>query len=201
MKYISTYRLFEKADQKVALILHGYGVTKNDCFYMWLKSKLEKIGYVVEVPSFPDNDNPKADYRVKYILDNYPGKKDLIIGHSFGACVSMKLVEKLNYNFDSLVLVSGCIDAKFNDKEYDEEIFKACDWKFNFNNIKSKTNVYILRPFKDTGVSLRQTKDMAKAFNEPINFFKEKEDHACGRSEPGIFDFISRLPANYFDGI
>ncbi len=198
MKFISPYITFEskKDRQKVALIIHGFGddVNETECFYPWLKKKLENIGYRVEVPSLPNPGRPNIDEQVNYILDNYPSKKDIIISHSFGTCVSMKLVEKINYKFDSLFLVAGFIDDNFIfDDEEKEILSEACDWKFNFSDIKSKANIYILRPEVDSEISLSQTESLSAAFDEPIHYFRQKEDHACGEKEPGIFKFIKDI--------
>lgn len=175
-------------------IIHGYGTNTSECFYNWLKLELEKLGFNVELPNLPNENNPICDEQVKYIMDNYPDKKDIIIGHSFGSCVAMKLVENLNYKIDSLILVSGFIDNNFNEGDEDiEALSNSCDYKFNFKNIKSKSNVYILRPNLDTSVTLNQTKVMSNKFKEPIIFFKEEDDHACGEKEQGILSFIKTI--------
>lgn len=193
MEHITPYKLFE-SKSKTALIIHGFGTNATECFYPWLKASLEKLGYAVELPNLPNPTDPNCEEQVQYILDNYPSKKDLIIGHSYGAPVAMKLVEELDYKIDSLVLVSGFIDANFNDGDEDIELLeKSCDWNFNFSDIKSKANVYLLRPNLDTAVTLQQTKDMASKFQEPIHYFKEVEDHACGEKEPGILNFIKSI--------
>jgi hypothetical protein len=59
--------------------------------------------------------------------------------------------------------------------------------------IKSKTNVYILRPNIDSSVTLQQTKDMANKFGVRINYFNPVEDHACGVKEPEILKFINNI--------
>lgn len=186
MKYL------KKFNSKTAIIIHGYGVESNDCFYPWLKSELESIGYNVELPKLPNPHNPNVDEQVDYILDNYPSKKNIIIGHSFGCPVAMKLVEKLDYSIDSLFLVCGFTDTNFGDEDDDEVLINSCDWKFNFSDIKSKTNVYILRPKLDTSVTLNQTKDMSRKFGVPISYFSQIEDHACGSREPELLSFIKK---------
>jgi predicted alpha/beta hydrolase family esterase len=186
-------KLYESFGNKTAIIIHGYGVTSDECFYPWLKSSLEKSGYTVELPQLPNPTNPNVDEQVDYIVENYPNKKNIIIGHSFGCPVAMKLVERLNYKIDALVLVSGFIDTNFGDDEEDEVLSDSCDWVFNFSDIKSKANVYILRPNIDSAVTLQQTKDMANEFGVEINYFNPVEDHACGAKEPEILKFINSI--------
>jgi uncharacterized protein len=174
---------------KTAIIIHGYNVNAYECFYQWLKIELEKIGYNVELPNLPNTSNPNDEEQVDYILKKYPNKKDIIIGHSFGACVAMKLLQRLDYKIDSLFLVSGFIDTNFPDGDT-ETLSTASNWKFNFGDIKSKSKVFVLRPVLDTEIDLDQTKSLANKLNVPINYFKQAEDHACGKKEPGILKFI-----------
>lgn len=178
-----------------ALLIHGYGTNAQSDFHPWLKRELEKLGYIVELPNLPHPDEPSIDEQVGYIMDNYPQPKKLILGHSLGCVVALKMIEEIDYDVDDLVLVSGFIDTNFNDGDEDiDELLMVCDWKFNYNLIKSKVKrIHVLRPEIDTAVTLEQTKDLSKKLGVPIHFFKGMEDHACGEKEPGILNYIKNL--------
>lgn len=190
MKHLLKYNELFSSSKRV-LIIHGYGVNSEGCFYPWLKSELEKMGYVVDLPSLPDSD-PNIDVQIDYIMENYPDKMDIIIGHSLGSVAALKLIEKLDYKIDDLILVSGFIDNNFYEGDEDiDGLANICDWKFNFNHIISKIeNIYILRPEVDTSVTTQQTEDLSIALDSPIHIFKQTEDHACGETEPGILNYI-----------
>ena len=70
MKHLLKYNELFSSSKRV-LIIHGYGVNSEGCFYPWLKSELEKMGYVVDLPSLPDSD-PNIDVQIDYIMENYP---------------------------------------------------------------------------------------------------------------------------------
>lgn len=174
------------------LIIHGYNVNNKECFYPWLKTSLEKLGHSVELPSLPNTTNPNINKQVNYIIKKHPEKKNIIIAHSLGSVVSLKLIEKLDYEVDSLILISGFADTNFNEGDEDTTtLANACDWKFNFKEIKSKVkNIYVLKPQNDSEVTLNQTKMLSENLNVSYITFKEVEDHACGEVEPEILNFI-----------
>lgn len=187
MRYIKPYR-------KRVLLLHGYGTNADSDFHPWLKSELEKLGYVVELPNLPNPNDPNIDEQVKHIIENYTNKKNIILGHSMGCVTALKLIESLDYKIDDLVLVSGFIDNNFYEGDEDiENLANSCDWIFNFDEIKSKVeNIHILRPMIDTAVTIEQTKSLSEHLNSPIHTFEQIEDHACGETEPGILNYIKR---------
>lgn len=186
MSRIKTYKDFS---EKRVLIIHGYNTNANECFYPWLKKTLTKMGYVVDLPNLPNPTSPDIDEQVNYILENYPNKQNIILAHSWGSCIAMKLIEKLDYKIDKLILVSGFCDNNFSDD--DDGLDNACDWNFNFQDVKSKCDQIInLRPLTDTAVSLTQTKALSKSLEVPITKFKEVEDHACGDQEPELLKYF-----------
>lgn len=171
------------------LIIHGYGVNSDECFYPWLGEELESDGYTVEIPKLPGY---KTDEQVNFILKNYPDKKDIIISHSMGGCVAMKLIEELDYEIKSLYIIAGFIDNNFPEGDEDiENLADACDWEFNFTDIKSKVeNIYVIKPSEDSAITSKQTKDLARSLGVRVNTVKVLEDHACGREEQEILNFI-----------
>lgn len=200
MIYIKKFKAFEKFINSVnsqtnsVLIIHGYDANNQDCFYPWLAGELRKLSYNVEVPNLPNTSNPNVDDQVNFILKNFPGKKDIIIGHSLGACVAMKLVEKLKYRVDDLVLIAGFNNSDFSDKiDQDEKINlqKSCNWKFNYAKIINNTNhIHILKPNIDSDITNDQTIQLASKLGQTITSFNSEEDHACGLEEPEILKYI-----------
>lgn len=185
MKHIKPYK-------KRVLLLHGYGTNAHSDFHPWLKSKLEDVGYIVELPNLPNPDEPLIEEQVEYVLEKYPTKKNMIIAHSLGCVTALKLIESLDYKIDDLILVSGFIDYNFYEGDEDiENLSGCCDWDFDFNRIKSSVgNIHILRPQIDTAVTPQQTESLSKKLGSPIHIFKQVEDHACGKTEPGILNYI-----------
>lgn len=182
----------EKESLGRVLIIHGYGATASDCFYPWLKEELENIGYDVELPELPSPFNPKVDDQVKYIQENYPLKKDIIIAHSLGGCVAMKYLEKTEMKTKSLYLLSSFLNFNFYEGDEDIENLKNIfSWKFYFDNIKSKIdNTYVLYPSLDTSVTKKQALEVAESFGTEVSVLECSDDHFCGVQEPEILNFI-----------
>lgn len=93
---------------KKALILHAwYGSPEGD-WYPWLKTELEKKGYKVSVPEIPTmgTGNPDMETMVKYVFENNLVDKDtVVIGHSLGAVLALRLAERAK--FAKGILLSG----------------------------------------------------------------------------------------------
>lgn len=190
-------KLFEEISdiKKKVLILHGYGSSNKSDFHPWLKSELESLNIEVLLPNLPTV-KKGIDDQVNFLIEKYSDDFKLgkinIVAHSLGCVTALKLIEKLNYKIESLLLISGFVDTNFYEGDEDiENLANVCDWKFNFPKIKKNFNkAFILYPYDDSSVTFKQTKDLSKLLNTPIHRFKSKEDHACGKQEPGILKFL-----------
>lgn len=181
-------------DFKRVLIIHGFGVTNTGCFYPWLKSELEKLGYNVELPNLPNTEDPLADEQVEYLLDNYPSKKDIIVCHSYGGVTAMKFIESINYNIKSIYMISCFCDNDFHEGDEDiEKLEYTTNWKFDYDDIMKKCeNIYVLKPSIETLITEEQLETLADNLNTEVITFEGKEDHATGKIEPGILNFIKK---------
>ncbi len=177
---------------KRILDLHGWGSDPKSEFHPWLKSELLKFGYIVDCPKLPNTDNPVVEEQVQYLLKNYNREYNIIIGHSLGGCVSMKLIPHLNYSIDKLILIASCIKIPLGQFPEDDEIVsKICDWNFDFPKIKSKCkNIIVSRPSIDTLITKSQSQELSQALGQKLQYFKSNEDHACGEKEPNILKYI-----------
>lgn len=91
-----------------ALILHAWFNTPNNHWYPWLKAELEKRGYTVYLPEIPTMNSaaPDLSTQLAYIEQSVPlSDTMLVVGHSLGALLAMRLAEK--HSFGKLILISG----------------------------------------------------------------------------------------------
>jgi leucyl-tRNA synthetase len=185
------FNLVLKENKPNFLILHGFEGSPKDNFIPWLKKSLENSGYRVEAPELPNSSNPKESEQVDYVLKNcHIDESTVIIGHSLGAIVAMKVVEKLKTKISGLVLVSAAMDPKFtkNVKPY----HKNFDWHFNFDDIKNKiTSGTAILSDTEEPHRLEYLKYLSGNLNAILLETKAKEKHYCAKEEPDILKAVT----------
>jgi len=88
------------------IILHGWGNEVQDNWYPWLANKLREKGYNVFVPKLVDKDKPTyQSWRESVLKVAKIDENTIIIGHSLGAVLGLKLAEE--FVFDTLITVAG----------------------------------------------------------------------------------------------
>jgi len=93
---------------KKVLILHAWFATPTDHFYPWVKDKLEDKGFKVIVPQLKDKDKPTLkDWKRSVSKACKIDKDTIVIGHSLGSVLALKIAESLDVKIRSLILVAG----------------------------------------------------------------------------------------------
>ncbi|MBP7708583.1 alpha/beta hydrolase [Candidatus Pacearchaeota archaeon] len=172
------------------VLLHGYTANPRDDFHPWLRAELEKRGYKVSVPRLPNTFNPHITQQRDYVLKNCQfSPQTILLGHSLGSVVALKVLEELQDPIKRLILVSGFVDSRFQDGEPIESLQETFDWKFDFGKIKRTTSErYILRPKNDSAVSKEQGVRLYASVGGKLVNFVAKKDHACGKREPKLLE-------------
>lgn len=83
---------------KNALILHGADNNSQGNWFPWLKAELEKKGYTVWAPDLPNSGTPLLNDWLETIFSNHDwdwNEETIIIGHSAGATLALRILEKL----------------------------------------------------------------------------------------------------------
>jgi leucyl-tRNA synthetase len=169
------------------ILLHGYTARAEGGFRQWLSKELESRGHKVFVPNLPNTDNPLVKEQVDYVLKNYKfDKNTVLLGHSLGSVVALKVVEKLKRPIKKLILASAFSNPKFK-KQIGFE--KGFDWKFNFKKVKANAKeIIILRDISDEGISDEQTGELLSELNCKIIKFKAEVPHIRGKQEPEVLN-------------
>ena len=169
------------------LILHAYKSGPNDTFYPWLKNELEKKGSNVQSPHLPD---PAEEKWVDIVLSQCKiDENTVIIGHSLGSAVAMKVIEKLNHKIAGLVMAGGFAVPKFKDKHRSLE--KTFNWNFDFEKIKKDVGfIKIISAINDYAVPLLQGKLLHQKLGGELFEVNAAESHFCGKQEPTILDTV-----------
>ena len=168
------------------VLLHGYKGSPTGVFLPWLKRELESRGYRVSVPQLPNTENPTVLEQVAYVLKNIPfNESTVLLGHSLGAPVAIKVVEGLSKPIRKLVLAAGFVTPKFKDKSRPFEY--TFDWKFDFEKVKRNVReVVLLRAQNDSAVAAERVEEVHKKLGGTIVDFVAQADHVTGEKEPEV---------------
>ncbi len=185
---IGTEILFEISENSNYVLLHGYTGSPNKNFFPWLKKELESRGYNVFVPKLPNTNKPNINKQVEHVLKNEKfDENTVLLGHSLGSVVALKVVENLKVKIKKLILAAGFIDSKLisNDKPYK----KSFNWKFDFEKIKRNVGeIIILRDLKDTEIRKEQAERIYNALGGNLINFEAGEEHITGNEEPVVLN-------------
>jgi leucyl-tRNA synthetase len=119
------------------VLIHGFEGSTKENFFPWLKDELGGRGFDVEAPELPDPSHPTEEKQVEYVLKNCRfDEHTVIIAHSLGSIVALKLLMKLNRKIAGLVLVAPAIDPDFPGAE-PRPYQNNFDWKINSEQIKA----------------------------------------------------------------
>ncbi len=126
------------------VIIHGYSSDSSKGFKPWLKAELEKQGHSVFSPDLPNADEPNVEEQVQYILKHTTiDENTVLIGHSLGGTVLLKLLEQIDTPVAKAVIVDAPIRPVYNDADR-PAVNKSCDWKFDFAKIKRAASEFIV---------------------------------------------------------
>ncbi len=170
------------------VLLHGYKSSPEKNFFPWLAEELKRQGHTVEVPTLPDPDEPDVHTQRDHVLEScHFDEKTVLLGHSLGSVVALKVLEELDRPIEKLILVAGFSEPNFKDKKRSFE--EKFDWQFDFEKIKSSVReVSILRDEKDTAVPAERAETLKKHLAGEIFDFKAEKPHVIGSVEPMVLE-------------
>ncbi|QQS38423.1 alpha/beta hydrolase [Candidatus Woesebacteria bacterium] len=147
---------------KNVLFLQSWYSNISDNWYPWLQKELARIGYVTNFTDIPEmrKDAPNMAKILKFIESNSVLNTDtIIVGHSLGNLLAMRLAER--YKFKKMILVSVW--------DYDDlcEGHKSF-WKTKINHKAIKRNVkdiYVIHSDNDPYYTALAAKDTSNRLN------------------------------------
>ncbi len=159
------------------VIFHGWGANSQNNWFPWLKGELEKHKIKVFCPDLPNTHYPKQKEWLEKALDlTEYDEKTILVGHSLGAALIMRILEKTNTQIKAAFLVSA-----FDEGLGIPEI--ASFFKFSFDYQKIKENckkIFILNSDDDNYVPLEVAKALAKKLDCKLQIFHNKQHLSAG---------------------
>jgi len=156
---------------KKVLILHAWCATPNDHWYQWLEKELKKKNYKVIIPELKDKDNPTLDDWESCALKDFTiDKSTIMLGHSLGAVLALKIIQDNNFKLDKLVTIAGW---DFWDLTPEHESFFR--EPIDHNDIKIKTKErYVIHSDTDPYITAWQASEYAKRLDAGFKLVKGK---------------------------
>lgn len=167
---------------KRVFLVHGWGGSPENSWFVWLTKELQKGGFEVYAPKFPDSENPQIDEWVS-TLEDAVGKSDkdtYFIGHSIGCQTIMRYLEKVNVKVGGALFIAG--------------------W-FYLGNLE-ESEMPIAEPWTSTSIDLQKVrKNIGKVVvmisaNDPFGF--ASENAKIFKKELGA-EVIIKENAGHFD--
>lgn len=126
---------------KRVFIVHGWEGSPGDCWFPWLKKKLEAKGFTVEIPSMPNPGEPIIKDWVNHIAGRVgkPDQDTYFVGHSIGCQAILRYLEELSdVQVGGVVCVAGFFRLPFLETEEEKVIAKPwLEEEIDFSKVKS----------------------------------------------------------------
>jgi leucyl-tRNA synthetase len=179
-----------KSEKLRFVLLHGFTGSAQTNFFPWLKHELEAQGHEVFAPELPNSANPTEEEQVDFVLKHAAiDENTVILGHSLGTIVAMKVVEKSKTPVAGLVLAGGFLEPKFTDKP--RPFVSTFTWNFDFDDIRKKVGfIRVLSASNDSAVPLEAGRQLAEALGVSQEVVTAQENHFCGNEEPLLLEAV-----------
>lgn len=178
-------------DKKYKFVfLHGWKSKGEGPKYKWMKSELEKFGHEVIIPKLPNTDNPKEAEQVAAALaaTNYD-ENTVLVGHSLGGHVAMKVAESLKTKIHSLVVVSPAMNPRY--PGYEPRPFRDdFNWSFDAKKIKANVLNRVMLSDLQEPKRISYIRDLAKELDAHLVETKAVKPHFEGDTEPDILMWL-----------
>lgn len=163
------------------LILHGYGANPESNFFSWLSQEFSQCN----IPELPNTNHPSEE-QVEFVLKNtIITPNTIILGHSLGAVVALKVIEKLNHPIAGFVSVGGFLAPTFKDRKRPFE--KDFRWTFDFEKIKSNAQkIIVISDRNDYAIPLEQGRLLSEKLNATLIETIAEKSHFTAAQEPMV---------------
>ncbi len=172
------------------VLLHGFKGTPDGIFFPSLKKELNKQGVKYQAPQLPNASEPTEEEQVSFVLQNCQFDENTILfGHSLGAVVAMKVLEKLPIKIAGLVLAGGFTEPRFKDRP--RNYHAKFNWKFDFETIKNKAkSITVLSDPTDFAIPIEQGKILSQKLNGALIEQNGLKPHFTNEEEPLILNIL-----------
>lgn len=168
------------------VLLHGYDSSPDWNYHRWLEAELVKRGHTVEIPAMPNPSSPDVREQAAYVRENCQlDGSTVIVAHSLGTNVAMRVLEQLEAPIAGTVFVGGFLsDAFQTEKERD------VSFEFDFDTTKIAQNagpMTLLHGENEETISDIQWQELKEAFPAAYTLTQlGTKEHFRGKEEPAV---------------
>jgi len=187
-----------KSAQLQVVILHGYGADAQSNFFPWLKTELEKLGCTVWLENLPNTNNPNLDEQVEFVLQSVTlDSQTIVVGHSLGGVVAMRLLERLQQPILGLVLVGSLYKPELL-IDFEPSFIKQTNWQWDFDKIRQQAqSIKILSDLQDCYIPVNQGRELASLLQAELIEYQAEGTHFMSLQEPKVLSGIQQIIKNY----
>ncbi|MFA4960425.1 MAG: leucine--tRNA ligase [Candidatus Pacearchaeota archaeon] len=184
------------------VFFHAYKDNSKSVFWPWLTKKIEENGgKVCFAPDLPNPSEPNIEEQVEFVIKKYNfNERSIIVTHSLGGVLALKLLSKLKTKIKKLILVATPSMSKAKDGKSRPAIDNCCDWKFNFEEVKKHAEeIIVLIDEKDHLLRVEMGREIADKLSAKLITTIAKSPHFNSIEEPEILQAcLSKKPWSIF---
>lgn len=177
---------------KTAFIFHGLSGNDQENWFPWLKGELQKQGWTVVIPNFPNPSNPNWELWRKHFepYESQVNEKSIFIGHSLGVAFSLRVIEI--FKIQAAYLVAGFIGPI--DHQFNERVAPIANISLNWDKIRANCpQISVFHSDNDPYLPLQHAEALTKHLNANLHVISNG-GHLNGSSGylefPELFDTI-----------
>lgn len=143
---------------KNAVIIHGWGADSQSNWFPWIKNELEKTGFRVNVPDFPNTQNPVLSEWLEYFEKEVTiDQNTIIIGHSLGVPFILRHLEQFSPSRAAFLV--STFDKSLGIPEIENFVDKPFDWQ----KIKAScSKFFVINSDNDPYIPIQIGENLAK---------------------------------------
>jgi len=177
-------------------MVHGWDGNPKNCWFPWLKKKLEEKGVVVSALPMPHPENPTIADWVDCLATavGEPDEHTYLVGHSIGCQTILRYIEQLKKPVGGVVCVAGWFRLPFLTTGEEKEIAQPwLETPMDYEKIKQQAGKIIaIFSDDDPDVDLGDKELFEKYLNAQTIVEHEKEHFS---DDAGITELPSALQA------
>lgn len=170
-------------------IFHGTKSTPKDNWFNWLESELKKLNIPVVVPQFPTPEGQNEDNWIKTFepYQKQVNDQTVFVGHSMGAVLALRLLEKRSSPILGCVLAAPFYDELHLGEEFDRLLRSFINHPFDWEKIKQNCSKFVIFDGdNDPYIPIKQPQFIAKKLGAELNVISGGKHM---NAEAGYFKF------------